>query len=117
MRIGSTILMRKGSTKGMGMFFSWSRFTSYPLILLEIQQPANSPVVIRYNILIPYQERMEKSMAAQNRLVSIVVPVFNEQEALPAFHAGLVEALEGLPYEFHILYVNDGSTDQTSAIL
>lgn len=56
-------------------------------------------------------------MAAQTRLVSIVVPVFNEQEALPAFHARLAKALEGLPYEFHFLYVNDGSTDQTSRIL
>jgi glycosyltransferase involved in cell wall biosynthesis len=60
---------------------------------------------------------MGKMMAAQTRLVSIVTPVFNEQEALPAFHAGLTEALEGLPYEFHFLYVNDGSVDQTAATL
>jgi len=56
-------------------------------------------------------------MAAQTRLVSIVVPVFNEQEALPAFHTRLTGAVASLPYEFHFLYVNDGSSDQTDRIL
>lgn len=56
-------------------------------------------------------------MAAQTRLVSIVIPVFNEQDALPAFHARLTGAVSSLPYEFHFLYVNDGSGDQTSRIL
>ncbi len=56
-------------------------------------------------------------MVAQTRLVSIVVPVFNEQEALPAFHTRLTGAVASLPYEFHFLYVNDGSSDQTDRIL
>ncbi|HCE17850.1 MAG TPA: glycosyltransferase [Anaerolinea thermolimosa] len=47
-------------------------------------------------------------------LVGIVVPVYNEEEALPAFHRLLCEQIDGLPYRFRIYYVNDGSTDGTA---
>ncbi len=43
--------------------------------------------------------------------LSAVVPVFNEIESLPAFHAELVEALAGLEVSSEIVYVDDGSTD------
>jgi polyisoprenyl-phosphate glycosyltransferase len=45
--------------------------------------------------------------------VSIVVPFFNEEEVIGAFHSQLLLALETLPFDFSIIYVNDGSTDQT----
>lgn len=51
------------------------------------------------------------------KTVGIVVPVYNEEEALPAFHRELVDAIQSLPYTFTIYYVNDGSTDQTNALL
>lgn len=51
------------------------------------------------------------------KMVSIVVPVYNEEDALLAFHHQLVEALEPLPYHFSILYVDDGSADQTTVLL
>lgn len=50
-------------------------------------------------------------------VVDIVVPVHNEEEALPAFHTRLSRALQGLPYEFRICYVDDGSTDGTPRVL
>jgi polyisoprenyl-phosphate glycosyltransferase len=49
--------------------------------------------------------------------VGIVIPVHNEEEALPVFHRLLCETLQGLAYRFRIYYVNDGSTDQTGSIL
>lgn len=51
------------------------------------------------------------------KTVAVVVPVYNEAEALPAFHALLGNALRGLPYRFHLYYINDGSSDSTGAIL
>ncbi len=49
--------------------------------------------------------------------LSVVVPCYNEQEVLPAFHARLSAALEdiGLPWE--VVYVNDGSRDDTLAVM
>lgn len=51
------------------------------------------------------------------KLISIVVPVFNEQESVLAFHQSLVDVLRPLPYEFVITFVNDGSQDATGALL
>ena len=43
--------------------------------------------------------------------VSVVVPLFNEEENVPALQAELRSALAGLDYE--IIFVDDGSTDRT----
>lgn len=51
------------------------------------------------------------------KTVGIVIPVYNEEDALLAFHQQICDALQSLPYHFLIYYVNDGSTDQTSQIL
>ena len=51
-------------------------------------------------------------------LLSIVVPCFNEEAALPGTHARLVAVLEGVPkIEFELIYVDDGSRDGTLALL
>ena len=47
--------------------------------------------------------------------VSVILPVFNEQENIAPLHEGLVAALAG--FDFEVLYVNDGSTDGTSRVL
>ena len=57
-------------------------------------------------------------MNRDRKLVSIIVPAYNEEASLPAFHAAVSQVADGLPqYDFELLYVNDGSTDATQAIL
>lgn len=51
------------------------------------------------------------------KTVAIVVPVYNEEEALPAFHQQLCDAINSLPYHFLIHYINDGSKDRTNEML
>jgi glycosyltransferase involved in cell wall biosynthesis len=51
------------------------------------------------------------------RTLSIVVPAFNEMEVLPVFHERLVTVLAALPLRAEVIYVNDGSTDDTLALL
>ena len=52
----------------------------------------------------------EPNPPAGPRRVGIVVPVYNEEEALPVFHRLLRQGIDSLPYRFLIYYVDDGST-------
>ena len=50
-------------------------------------------------------------------LLSVIVPVYNEEEVLSVFHNRLSEVLKSMSVNAEILYVNDGSTDKTVMIL
>ncbi len=47
------------------------------------------------------------------KLLSLIVPVFNEQEAIDASFERMYAAMRALPYDFELIYVNDGSRDAT----
>ena len=49
--------------------------------------------------------------------ISIVIPVFNEEENLREFYTRLTKVLSGLSYDYDIIFVDDGSRDTSSAIL
>lgn len=50
-------------------------------------------------------------------MVSIVVPVYNEEESLVAFHKELIKFVPKLDKSFEIIFVDDGSNDKTFEIL
>lgn len=49
--------------------------------------------------------------------VSIVVPVFNEEENIEHFYEEICKAMEPLPYAFELVFVDDGSRDASVSIL
>lgn len=49
--------------------------------------------------------------------VDIVVPFFNEEEAIAAFNTQLRGVIDLLAYQFTLYYINDGSTDDTAGVL
>ena len=49
--------------------------------------------------------------------LSVVVPAYNEQDSLLTFHQRLVTVLDNTEMATEIIYVNDGSTDGTLAIM
>jgi glycosyltransferase involved in cell wall biosynthesis len=49
------------------------------------------------------------------RLLSVVAPVFNEDQLIEVFYARVCRALEGLPFE--LVLVDDGSSDRTPELL
>ena len=50
-------------------------------------------------------------------LLSVVVPCFNEQEAILACHTRLTHVLLATSDPYEILYIDDGSTDRTPQLL
>lgn len=50
-------------------------------------------------------------------MISIVVPVFNEEESLEAFYNELISVVPNLDKSYEILFVDDGSTDKSLDIL
>lgn len=49
--------------------------------------------------------------------VSVVIPVYNEQDVLDALFARLYPALDALGTSYEVVFVNDGSTDKSAAML
>ena len=58
-----------------------------------------------------------RDSSARRVSISVVVPVYNEQEVLPEFHRRVLGVLHGLDVAAEIVYVNDGSDDGTSEVL
>jgi len=54
---------------------------------------------------------------ARQKSVDILIPAFDEEEALPQFHQNLCGVVDRIPYTVKIYYINDGSKDQTGEIL
>ena len=52
-----------------------------------------------------------------NPALSIFLPVFNEEENLERLHTSLLGTLSKLGKSFEIIYVDDGSSDRSLAIL
>jgi polyisoprenyl-phosphate glycosyltransferase len=50
-------------------------------------------------------------------LVTIVIPVYNEAEVLPTLYDRLTRVLEGLVESYEIIFVNDGSQDDSALFL
>ena len=50
-------------------------------------------------------------------LLSIIIPVYNEAESLPALMARLRPVVRGIDWDCELIFVNDGSTDETARIL
>lgn len=50
-------------------------------------------------------------------MISVVVPIFNEEELILKFHAAVANALNGAGEEWETVYVNDGSRDSSLELL
>ena len=58
-----------------------------------------------------------KDRHGQQVELSVVIPVFNEQDALAILFERLYSVMDGLGRSFEVLFVNDGSSDNSADIL
>ena len=50
-------------------------------------------------------------------LISIVIPLYNEEESLVELYGQIKSALDPSRYDFEILFIDDGSTDKSGSII
>lgn len=50
-------------------------------------------------------------------LISLIVPCYNEQEALPIFYRETTAVVQAMDCDYELIFVNDGSKDRTLSIL
>lgn len=53
----------------------------------------------------------------KKKLISVIVPCYNEEEVLILFYQEIEKIRKKIDYEMEYIFVNDGSTDQTLTIL
>lgn len=56
-------------------------------------------------------------MTKTKELISIIIPCYNEEDVVDICHKAVTDTIDGLPYDFEIIYINDGSTDKTQELL
>lgn len=49
--------------------------------------------------------------------ISLIVPCYNEQDALPMFYNEVIKTVENSNYQYELIFVNDGSKDNTLDLL
>mgnify|MGYP001563678889 CR=1 FL=1 len=52
-----------------------------------------------------------------SQLVSVIVPVFNEASVVDAFHRRITQVIAATDYPYEIIYVDDGSEDNSADLL
>jgi polyisoprenyl-phosphate glycosyltransferase len=62
-------------------------------------------------------ELVTQTKGADAILYSLVIPVYNEAEVLPALYDRLTRVMEGLVEPYEIIFVNDGSQDDSTLLL
>ena len=55
--------------------------------------------------------------AQENINLSVVIPVFNEEENIRELHDRLTHTLTGLKRRYEVIFVDDGSTDESFSVL
>ncbi|MEU3348521.1 glycosyltransferase family 2 protein [Streptomyces sp. NPDC006700] len=66
----------------------------------------------------PVRPARPEPLPGRRPLISYVLPVYNEQDGIAAFHTALTAALAERPdLDYELVYVNDGSSDASLGIL
>jgi len=65
----------------------------------------------------PKPQTAAGAVAAAPPYLSVVIPVYNEEENLPELTRRLLAVLTAQPYTFEIIFVDDGSTDHSWEII
>ena len=49
--------------------------------------------------------------------ISVVIPLYNEEESLPELYSWIERVMKANNYSFEVIFVNDGSTDDSWEVI
>jgi len=64
-----------------------------------------------------HSEQSKTSNNTESPEISIIIPLFNEEESLTELHEKITTVLKGLKKTYEILFIDDGSTDGSFEVL
>ena len=79
-------------------------------------QSAKDPLYFGLTVIIKTEYKLYLQEFTMTK-ISIVIPVFNEAENLPILHQKLHTALVKQSFEWEVIFIDDGSTDESPRIL
>ncbi len=62
-------------------------------------------------------EYMSESLSTRPVDISIIVPLLNEEQSLQELHDKIAGVMHNAGYSFELIFVDDGSTDQSAAVI
>ncbi len=84
---------------------------------MPVQSRRNRALQRLSGALRPARRPARDAEGAPRRRLALVVPVFNEAAVLPEFLRRARAALDALPYDWRITFIDDGSSDETPRML
>src|SRR5437867_4189322 len=78
---------------------------------------SRSSVHASIDFRLPPARSEEGAVVSEEALLSVVIPLYNEQDNVTSTYEDLRAVLSRLGHPFEILFVDDGSSDQTPARL
>ncbi|GLV56409.1 glycosyl transferase [Dictyobacter sp. S3.2.2.5] len=56
---------------------------------------------------------MKNNIEIRSKHLSVIIPVYNEEESIPHLHTRIHKVLAEQPFSYEVLYIDDGSSDGT----
>ena len=63
------------------------------------------------------QTGCKEEIKMKNRQISVIVPCFNEEEAIPIYYENMCPVMEEMDADFELIFVDDGSQDGTMDVM
>ena len=60
---------------------------------------------------------MTTNLINKNKLISFVIPVYNEEKSIEKLYLNLKKNILKINYFYEIIFIDDGSTDKSAEIL
>lgn len=64
-----------------------------------------------------YEKRSKKFSSFEERSLSIIIACYRDGQAIPVMHQRLTQVLQALGIDYEIIFVNDGSPDDSSEVI